>query len=76
MTTTATGTAPTRAPGPAGAGRRCPGDRLSGLGSTYLAIRIMVEEMQPLTSAGLRFLTAGVLVATALRRTGAGIGWP
>ncbi|MFC4591929.1 EamA family transporter [Sphaerisporangium corydalis] len=35
-------------------------------GSTYLAIRIMVEEMPPLVSAGVRFLTAGVLVAGAL----------
>jgi drug/metabolite transporter (DMT)-like permease len=32
-------------------------------GSTYLAIRIMVEEMPPLVSAGARFLTAGLLVA-------------
>jgi drug/metabolite transporter (DMT)-like permease len=32
-------------------------------GSTYLAIRIMVEEMPPLVSAGVRFLTAGLLVA-------------
>jgi drug/metabolite transporter (DMT)-like permease len=35
-------------------------------GSTYLAIRVMVEEMPPLVSAGVRFLTAGVLVAAAL----------
>jgi len=35
-------------------------------GSTYLAIRIMVEEMPPLVGAGVRFLTAGTLVAGAL----------
>ncbi|RVX41192.1 drug/metabolite transporter (DMT)-like permease [Nonomuraea polychroma] len=35
-------------------------------GSTYLAIRIMVEEMPPLVSAGVRFLTAGLLVGGAL----------
>lgn len=35
-------------------------------GSTYLAIRIMVEEMPPLLAAGTRFLTAGLLVAGAL----------
>jgi drug/metabolite transporter (DMT)-like permease len=32
-------------------------------GSTYLAIRIMVEQMPPLVGAGVRFLTAGLLVA-------------
>ena len=39
-------------------------------GSTYLAIRIMVEEMPPLVSAGVRFLAAGLLVggAVAVRR--------
>jgi hypothetical protein len=35
-------------------------------GSTYLAIRIMVEEMPPLVSAGVRFLTAGLLAGGAL----------
>jgi drug/metabolite transporter (DMT)-like permease len=35
-------------------------------GSTYLAIRIMVEEMPPLVGAGTRFLTAGLLVAGVL----------
>ncbi|MCW6006503.1 EamA family transporter [Micromonospora sp. CPCC 205371] len=35
-------------------------------GSTYLAIRIMVEEMPPFVSAGARFLTAGLLVGGAL----------
>ena len=39
-------------------------------GSTYLAIRIVVEEAPPLTSMGLRYLTAGALLALllALRR--------
>lgn len=32
-------------------------------GSTYLAIRVMVEQMPPLVGAGARFLTAGLLVA-------------
>jgi len=31
-------------------------------GSTYLAIRVMVETMPPLLSAGLRFLLAGVVL--------------
>jgi drug/metabolite transporter (DMT)-like permease len=35
-------------------------------GSTYLAIRIMVEDIPPLLGAGIRFLTAGLLVAGAL----------
>jgi hypothetical protein len=35
-------------------------------GSTYGAIRLMVEDMPPLVSAGLRFLTASILVAGAL----------
>jgi drug/metabolite transporter (DMT)-like permease len=35
-------------------------------GSTYLAIRIMVEEMPPLVGAGVRFLTAGLFVAGVL----------
>ncbi len=35
-------------------------------GSTYLAIRIMVGEMPPLVGAGVRFLTAGLLVAAVL----------
>jgi drug/metabolite transporter (DMT)-like permease len=35
-------------------------------GSTYLAIRIMVEDIPPLLGAGVRFLTAGLLVAGAL----------
>lgn len=39
-------------------------------GSTYLAIRIMVEEVPPLVGAGLRFLTAGVLVGGVLAARG------
>jgi drug/metabolite transporter (DMT)-like permease len=35
-------------------------------GSTYLAIRIMVGEMPPLVGPGVRFLTAGLLVAIVL----------
>lgn len=35
-------------------------------GSTYLAIRIMVEDLPPLLSAGARFILAGVLLALFL----------
>ncbi|MGZ3587196.1 MAG: EamA family transporter [Candidatus Limnocylindrales bacterium] len=35
-------------------------------GSTYLAIRIVVEALPPLASAGVRFLIAGAVVAVAL----------
>jgi drug/metabolite transporter (DMT)-like permease len=35
-------------------------------GSTYLGIRIVVEEAPPLTSMGLRFMTAGVLLGVVL----------
>jgi drug/metabolite transporter (DMT)-like permease len=35
-------------------------------GSTYLAIRVVVETAPPLLSAGLRFLTAGAILAGAL----------
>src|SRR5215470_5535716 len=40
-------------------------------GSTYLGIKIAVETLPPLLTAGTRFLTAGVILATvlALRRT-------
>ncbi|HVL89300.1 MAG TPA: EamA family transporter [Actinomycetota bacterium] len=39
-------------------------------GSTYLAIRVTVETIPPLLSAGVRFLTAGaILYAFAIRRT-------
>ncbi|WP_258805926.1 EamA family transporter [Pseudarthrobacter sp. NS4] len=39
-------------------------------GSTYLAIRIMVDEVPPLFGAGTRFLAAGLLVAAALALRG------
>ena len=35
-------------------------------GSTYLGIRVVVEEMPPLTGMGSRFVTAGVLLAVLL----------
>lgn len=35
-------------------------------GSTYLAIRIMVEDMPPLLAAGARFLAAGLVLAALL----------
>lgn len=35
-------------------------------GSTYLGIRIVVEEAPPLTTMGLRFLTAGLLLGSVL----------
>ena len=38
-------------------------------GSTYLAIRIMVDTMPPLLSAGVRFATAGAVFWAALRLT-------
>ncbi len=39
-------------------------------GSTYLGIRIVVEQAPPLTSMGLRYLTAGVLLAGILTLRG------
>lgn len=39
-------------------------------GSTYLGIRIMVEEAPPLVSGGLRFTTAGVLLGLLLTLKG------
>ncbi len=39
-------------------------------GSTYLAIKISVETLPPLLSAGARFLTAGLLLAGALMAIG------
>lgn len=35
-------------------------------GSTYLGIRVVVQEAPPLTSMGLRFMTAGVLLGVVL----------
>jgi drug/metabolite transporter (DMT)-like permease len=43
-------------------------------GSTYLGIRVVVADAPPLTSMGLRFLTAGVLLGTVLAlRHGVGV---
>jgi drug/metabolite transporter (DMT)-like permease len=39
-------------------------------GSTYLAIKVVVETMPPLLSAGSRFLVAGALLAIVLRLRG------
>src|SRR5919198_3709434 len=39
-------------------------------GSTYLAIRVMVETMPPLLAAGVRFAVAGAIFWTALRLRG------
>jgi drug/metabolite transporter (DMT)-like permease len=39
-------------------------------GSTYLAIRVMVETMPPLLSAGVRFAIAGVIFGVAVRLVG------
>jgi drug/metabolite transporter (DMT)-like permease len=39
-------------------------------GSTYLAIRVMVETVPPLLGAGVRFLAAGVLLCAALLALG------
>jgi drug/metabolite transporter (DMT)-like permease len=39
-------------------------------GSTYLAIRVMVETMPPLLSAGVRFATAGAIFLAVLRLRG------
>src|SRR4051812_42795689 len=39
-------------------------------GSTYLAIRVAVEEIPPLLGMGSRFLVAGVLLAIVLRVRG------
>lgn len=39
-------------------------------GSTYLGIRVVVEEAPPLVSGGLRFMTAGVLLALLLTLKG------
>ncbi len=36
-------------------------------GSTYLAIRVMVETMPPLLSAGVRFAVAGAIFWLAIR---------
>ncbi len=44
-------------------------------GSTYLAIRIGVESIPPLLSAGLRFGVAGLILAPIALRARRGCGW-
>ncbi len=46
-------------------------------GSTYFAIKVSVETMPPLLSAGFRFIVAGLLLGTilALRRTPLRVPW-
>src|SRR3989304_9262182 len=39
-------------------------------GSTYLAIKVLVETLPPLLSAGVRFLAAGLLLAGVLLAIG------
>ena len=39
-------------------------------GSTYLAIRVMVEDVPPLLGAGLRFALAGLILAGVLLTLG------
>lgn len=43
-------------------------------GSTYLGIRVVVEEMPPLTSMGARFVAAGLLLGVLLRLRGVAVG--
>ncbi|MBM7516169.1 EamA family transporter [Nocardioides nitrophenolicus] len=43
-------------------------------GSTYLGIRVVVEEMPPLTSMGARFVAAGLLLSVVLRLRGVRLG--
>ena len=44
-------------------------------GTTWLAIKLVVVEMPPLTAAGLRFGTAAVLLALYARWRGRRLGW-
>jgi len=41
-------------------------------GSTYLGIRIVVEEAPPLTSMGLRYTSAGLILGAILAVSGGG----
>ncbi|MBM0124012.1 EamA family transporter [Pimelobacter simplex] len=43
-------------------------------GSTYLGIRVVVEEMPPLTGMGARFVAAGLLLGAVLRLRGVRLG--
>src|SRR5262249_56256180 len=45
-------------------------------GSTYLAIRVVVREMPPFAAAGLRFLTAGTVMAVLAFVLNRRDGWP
>jgi EamA-like transporter family protein len=44
-------------------------------GSTYVAIRVVVESVPPLAAAGVRFLTAGILLGAFLTARGANERW-
>ncbi|HEY0774215.1 MAG TPA: EamA family transporter, partial [Nocardioidaceae bacterium] len=66
MTQTAPSTAPTKAAPAIGLVVAALAVVYVVWGSTYLGIRIVVEEAPPLTSMGLRFLTAGVLLGVIL----------
>jgi drug/metabolite transporter (DMT)-like permease len=44
-------------------------------GTTWLAIKVAVAELPPLTAAGLRFATAAVLLALYARLRGRRLGW-
>jgi drug/metabolite transporter (DMT)-like permease len=45
-------------------------------GSTYLAIRVVVREMPPLSAASLRFAAAGLVMAVAAAFVDRAHGWP
>lgn len=45
-------------------------------GSTYLAIRIVVQEIPPLAAASLRFLVAGLVMGALALRVDRAHGWP
>jgi drug/metabolite transporter (DMT)-like permease len=45
-------------------------------GSTYLAIRIVVQEIPPLAAACLRFLVAGLIMGALALRVDRAHGWP
>ena len=70
MTTSMARGAPTRAPGATMAVAAALGIVYVVWGSTYLAIRIMVEQMPPLVGAGSRFMAAGILVGAVLAARG------
>jgi drug/metabolite transporter (DMT)-like permease len=45
-------------------------------GSTYLAIRVVVREMPPLSAAALRFFVAGLLMGGVALVVDRALGWP